>query len=334
MSDWAFLGRRVLMVSRFPPAPDGIARYAEQLASALEREPGRAVERCAEEVWGGLRPLRLLPRARRADEVLVHWHPDYYFRFGWASRVAAYAALAVVFRARRTTVLVHELDAPRPAEIGRRGKAQFAIEEAARRLMWRGAARVAFHSEWERGAFRFRARETRIVEHGEAFTPVADVPVETARERLGLPADHTILACLGFISPHKGWDRAVAAFAAAGREDAELHLVGTPIRPLPEITDHVEALRAAAAATPGVHFAERYLSDEDFDLWVRAADALLLPYRSAASSGLMARARLLGTPVITTGAGGLAEQAGPEDVVVGDDAGLAAQVAAAGRARR
>ena len=332
MSDWGFLARRVLMVSRFPPAPDGIARYADQLARALE--PGREVVRFGDEVWGHVRPLRILPAARRADEVLVHWHPDYYFRFGWASRLASYLALALVFRARRTTVLVHELDPPRPREIGRRGRAQYALEEALRRLMWRGVDRVAFHSDWERRAFRFPIRESRMVDHGAAFVPAADLPAGEARARLGLPGGPVILACLGVISPHKGWDRAIAAFAAAGREDAQLHLVGTPIRPLPDVSAHVEALRAAAARTPGVHFAERYLSDEEFDLWIRAADALLLPYRSAASSGVMARAALLGTPVITTGAGGLAGQAAPGDVVVADDAELAAQVAAAGRARR
>jgi multidrug transporter EmrE-like cation transporter len=68
---------------------------------------------------------------------------------------------------------------------------------------------------------------------------------------------------------------------------------------------------------------ERFLADEEFDLWVSAADWVVLPYRRSWSSGVLARAQALGRPAIVTDVGGLAEQAGDGDIVVRDDEELA-----------
>jgi len=69
----------------------------------------------------------------------------------------------------------------------------------------------------------------------------------------------------------------------------------------------------------GATLIECFLSDEEFDLWVAAADWILLPYRRAFSSGVLARAQTLGTPAIVTDVGGLREQSGPGDVVVSSE---------------
>ena len=60
---------------------------------------------------------------------------------------------------------------------------------------------------------------------------------------------------------------------------------------------------------------ENFVTDEDFDAWVAAADWMVFPYRAAWSSGALARAQRLGTPALVSDAGGLAEQAGADDVV-------------------
>jgi glycosyltransferase involved in cell wall biosynthesis len=64
---------------------------------------------------------------------------------------------------------------------------------------------------------------------------------------------------------------------------------------------------------------ERFLDDDELDLWIQAADAVLAPYRSAASSSVVARARLLGTRVVATAVGGLPEQLGSGDILVATD---------------
>src|SRR5439155_159192 len=68
---------------------------------------------------------------------------------------------------------------------------------------------------------------------------------------------------------------------------------------------------------------ERYVSDEEFDRWIVAADVVVLPYRHIWSSGVMERAALYDRPVIATRVGGLEAQARPGTMIVDDDEELA-----------
>jgi glycosyltransferase involved in cell wall biosynthesis len=324
-SEWSFLGDRILHVSRHMPARDGIARYADQLESAIGEArtytrlgiPGGGGDRVVA-LWGWLRPLRLLGAARGHDDVLIEYHPSYFQMGPWVSRLVSYASLAVVARSTPASWVVHESDDPLPAEIGRRGRLQYRLEEWVRRRFWGRARRVVFHTDWERSEFaqRFPAkgRDECVVTHGSFFeTRAGEVPRAEARERLGLAQDRTILVCIGFLSPHKGVDEVVRAVAEAEADGVELHVVGEPICDYPHVLAYVAELRDFVKRTPQATLHEGYVDDEEFDLWLRAADAVVLGYRRAASSSVAARARLLGTPMITTASGGIAEQLGEHD---------------------
>jgi hypothetical protein len=77
---------------------------------------------------------------------------------------------------------------------------------------------------------------------------------------------------------------------------------------------------------------EQYVSDEEFDRWIVAADVVVLPYRHIWSSGVIERAALYDRAVIASRVGGLDAQARQGTVLVTDDEGLArAMWDAAGR---
>jgi glycosyltransferase involved in cell wall biosynthesis len=259
------------------------------------------------------------------------YHPHYFHdRYAIADRALSHAAWAVVARLLPLTLVVHEPDDPPPEEVGRRGRAAFWLEERIRRLAWAGARNVVFHTDWERRRFaaRFpagRRRTDRQVTSG-SYRPHLDASPADARRQLRLPADRVLILCIGFLSPgspDKGYDRAIAAVREAALEQVELHIVGSPIRPGPEVDRYVEDLRRMCAETPSVHLHERYVTDEEFDLWVRAADAVLTPYREASSSAVAARVHALGTTLVTSGTGGLAEQLQPGDIGFDTDDELA-----------
>jgi glycosyltransferase involved in cell wall biosynthesis len=241
----------------------------------------------------------------------------------------------LIVRLRRVTFVVHEQDDPRAVELGRRGRAQYWLEERVRRLFWRGARRLIFLSASERDSFeaRFPAgarRASLVVGHGTFFTAAASASPADARARLGLATQRVILLMIGFLSarqPDKGYDRVLRALEASDDPRVDLHIVGSPIREEAEVFALIASLQATAARSPAVHFHERWVSDEEFDLWILAADAVLLPYRESSSSGVAARARLLGTSVITSGAGGLSEQIGPRDIIADTEAELVAAIA-------
>jgi glycosyltransferase involved in cell wall biosynthesis len=138
---------------------------------------------------------------------------------------------------------------------------------------------------------------------------------EEARRRLGLDAAEPLLLCAGFIHPWKGYDRAIRAFAAS-EGPGRLAIVGSVRDESAENLAYAAELRRLAAATEGVTLVETFQADEEFDTWMTAADRVVLPYTRAWSSGALARARVLGTPAIVSAVGGLAEQAGPDDIVV------------------
>jgi glycosyltransferase involved in cell wall biosynthesis len=333
--EWRFLGRRILAVSPWPPLEDGIARYADQLVASLrDREfvrvglPGGSGDGVYR-LWSGARFLKVLPLVRGVDHILVMYHPDYYVQGRALGRLVAHLSLWLVSRRRPTTFVIHEPEHELDPSVGGRGRIAFRLLERVRRRQWAGVAAVVFHSDWERERFarRFPGRDGRselVVAHGSFFTsPIELVSTAEARERLELPAGRVILLCIGFLSPSKpakGFERAVEAVGRAGRSDVELHIVGSAIRrPVPEVTAYVESLRELVARTPNVTLHERYVSDEEFDLWIRAADAVVAPYRAASSSGVVARAHLVGTRVIGSGVGGITGQLHPGDVAFSTD---------------
>lgn len=329
---WSALSRRVVMVARYAER-DGIGRYADQLAAAygdgrefvrigIPEGPGdydRAFHR-------GPRALWLLHDARRRDDVLLHYHPDYYVRGGAASRVASQLTWALVGALRDITAVAHE---PDPVRGGR-------VEEMARRWAWRRRRTVVFHSDWERKRHiarfgRGAGQQLVVVKHGDFFSTDVEADRAEARRALHLAGEGVVLLMIGFLSPSdpdKGYDRAIAAVETVAGPGTVLHIVGSPIRAGPEVDALLADLRAAAARSPYVELHETYVDDEAFDLWLRAADAVLTPYRTSSSSGVMARAHLLGTRVVTADVGGLAAQAGPGDVVFRDDAELLVAVRA------
>jgi multidrug transporter EmrE-like cation transporter len=132
-----------------------------------------------------------------------------------------------------------------------------------------------------------------------------------------------VFVCPGFIQPSKGLDRAVDAFAASTPDGARLYIVGSVRDPTPELESYARRLEERCRTVPGVTMVERFLDDEEFDLWVSAADWVVLPYRRSWSSGVLARAHALGRPAIAAAVGGLIEQVAPGDVLVRDDMELA-----------
>ncbi len=93
-----------------------------------------------------------------------------------------------------------------------------------------------------------------------------------------------------------------------------------------------EALAPGLAALPGVRVEARWLAEAEIPALIAGADAVVLPYREASQSGVVALAHALGVPAVVTPLGGLAEQV--RDGVDGAIAGAAtpeALAAAMGR---
>jgi glycosyltransferase involved in cell wall biosynthesis len=125
---------------------------------------------------------------------------------------------------------------------------------------------------------------------------------EEARARLGL--DGEVAVFFGYVRRYKGLDTLLEAWPwVRERRPVQLVVAGefyedpTPYR----------RLAAAAGGEPAVRIMDHYLNDEEVEALFKAADVVVLPYRSATQSGVTHVAYALGVPVITTSVGGLSE---------------------------
>ena len=325
---------RILMVSPYPPKRDGIATYAAQVVAGLQ-EQGHDVEVLSPEpsaahhhldFHAGARfGLALARRVTGYDKIILQWHPAFFYRSSEPRhRAAVDAALTLAFRrAAHVEIWVHEFEYEDAAGAGPRAQAS--------RALFRSADALFFHSETEREKFLeavpIDRTHTHLADHGASFVRRSEAGRDEARASLGIAADETVFLCIGFIQEHKGFDRAVRAFAGLGAHGCRLDIVGSTRLDEPSFIAHLNELERLCAETPGAHLHEGYVSDELFDRWIVASDVVVLPYREIWSSGVLERAALYDRPVIATRVGGLAEQAGDRSVTfVEDDAGLAAAI--------
>jgi glycosyltransferase involved in cell wall biosynthesis len=109
-----------------------------------------------------------------------------------------------------------------------------------------------------------------------------------------LTIDHSLtLLFLGLLRPYKGLEELLPAFRSLPGPDATLLIAGRP-RP----SDYAARLAAQAGADPRVRWHPHFVSDDQVQLWMNAADAVVLPYRQITTSGAAMLAWSFGKPVI------------------------------------
>jgi len=320
---------RVLVVSSFPPRRCGIGAYAATQAERLRGSGADVIVISPPDGAGDVRvdflaSGRVFREAARrggaADRIVVHFQPALYYRGGAsaaAQKVAtSWALLSLVRRRPQIELLIHEFD-PQV-----RWRPDYVL---LRRVF--GRAQLLFHTDAERVALQrqygLRRVRARLVDHAAGVTVHIAPGRDEARRRLGLGDDGPVFVCAGFLHPDKGYDRAIRAFAAAG-SPGRLDVVGSVRDETPAKAAFAAELGDLAAGTRGATVHEEFASDEEFDAWIAAADAVILPYRRSWSSGALARAQAIGIPALVSDAGGLPEQAGPNDRVFRSDDELAA----------
>jgi glycosyltransferase involved in cell wall biosynthesis len=144
--------------------------------------------------------------------------------------------------------------------------------------------------------------------------PVTSLTREQARNEFGFAATEPVLLFFGNIAPYKGVDVLIAALTQLAPRHPALRLVIAG-RPKGEEEHWQAILRAIAAA--GLKSAVRthiaYIPDSQVEVFAKAADALVLPYRHVFQSGVLFLGYSFGLPVIATDVGSLRE-----DIVEGE----------------
>lgn len=138
--------------------------------------------------------------------------------------------------------------------------------------------------------------KVRLVPHGSYVGVYPDVVApEVARERLGYAADDTVILFLGGIRPYKGVDLLIDAFekAVVSEPSLKLLIVGRPGK-FPGLRD----LERRATSHPLIEANFNEIADVDLQHFFKAADVVVLPYRTILNSGSAQLAFSFARPVI------------------------------------
>lgn len=144
------------------------------------------------------------------------------------------------------------------------------------------------------------ADKLQIIPHGSYIGVYPDaIAPATARHRLNLPQDKTVFLNVGLVRKYKGVDvlcdavrgLAGAALAVAGGLDAKTR-------------DEIDAL---FTATPEARLYPGWVPDTELQLYLNAADFVVLPYQASLTSGAALLALSFGVPIIAPAIGAFPE---------------------------
>jgi glycosyltransferase involved in cell wall biosynthesis len=131
-----------------------------------------------------------------------------------------------------------------------------------------------------------------------------DVDRAAARLTLGLGPEDKVLATVGRVKPYKGLDELLRVFRRTRDDDLRLLIAGRCDDAELEAT-----LTSLAAADPRVTMQLRALDDSELQVWLRAADAAVLPYVDVLNSGSALLALSFDLPVVAPMVGALRDLA-------------------------
>lgn len=182
-------------------------------------------------------------------------------------------------------------------------------------------------AEW----FRIPADKVLHVPHPNYIGAYPDsISRDAARWELGLSPDEIVYALLGAIKPYKGLAQLLDAFEIVSRRDGgprRLLVAGMPSR-----EPGVEEFLERCALHPFISLHPRRIPGEDMQVFLRAADVVVLPHLRLLNSGVLMLALSFGVPVVGPAAGAISELVTPKigrTFEPGDEEGLVVALLAA-----
>ena len=151
-----------------------------------------------------------------------------------------------------------------------------------------------------------------VVPHSSYVGEYADrIGPQEARTALGIDAQDKVMLALGGIRPYKGLGTLLDVFDELVVDDPTLRLLVAG-RPAPG--EEVRRLVDRCEGHPRVLGEFRHVPDDRLQVWMRASDLAVLPYRQILNSGAFRLAETFGLPVVAPRTGAMVEAVGAPHV--------------------
>jgi D-inositol-3-phosphate glycosyltransferase len=209
---------------------------------------------------------------------------------------------------KRIVLTLHNVNA------GRRDANDTFLNRLTLRIQYRLADHIFVHTEKMRleliEEFGVRGARVIVIPFGinNSVPNTGLTPIE-AKQRLGIREDERTILFFGNIAPYKGLEYLVEAFQGllTQRDDYRLIIAGRP-KNCERYWTTLRDVMHAHVQSGQVLLKEEYIPDERTELYFKAADVLILPYRHIYQSGVLFLGYSFGLPVIAAEVGSLKEE--------------------------
>lgn len=131
-----------------------------------------------------------------------------------------------------------------------------------------------------------------------------------AKRRLGFRDVEKTILFFGRIRPYKGMEYLLDAFRVlpAGKQNYRLIVAGEPIKGCEEYVQEIRSTVSKDFDPEQIMLRMNFIPDDEVELYFKAADVLVLPYKEIFQSGVLFLAYAYGLPVVATDVGSFGEE--------------------------
>lgn len=158
--------------------------------------------------------------------------------------------------------------------------------------------------------FRIPGSRVTVIPFGiNNAVPVTDLSSGEAKRRLGIPRDKKCILFFGNITPYKGLEYLVAAFqeVLARHGDCCLVIAGRPLN-CEAYWNELRKKIDAESIEGRILLNATYIPDDETEVYFKAADVLVLPYKHVYQSGVLFLGYSFGLPALASDVGSLKEE--------------------------
>jgi D-inositol-3-phosphate glycosyltransferase len=159
--------------------------------------------------------------------------------------------------------------------------------------------------------FGVAEKAVTVIRHpiNDAF-PDTDLTPSQAKRQVGLQENEKAVLFFGRIRPYKGIEHLLAAFhlLVAHHPDYRLIIAGEPKKGSEEYRRQIEQAVTTEFAPDQIILKIQFIPDAEMEVYLKAADVLVLPYKEIFQSGVLFLAYSFGLPVVATDVGSFREE--------------------------
>jgi D-inositol-3-phosphate glycosyltransferase len=197
---------------------------------------------------------------------------------------------------------------------GRRDGTDSRLNRLTLQMQYRLASHLFVHTEKMKRElieeFHVKADRVTVIPFGiNNAVPATDLSHGEARRRLGIRSDERVLLSLGRIVPYKGLEYLISAFRELRAQDDRYRLIiAGRIENCEGYWKAVLEQMQEGLGSGAILLRDGFVPDGEIEVYCKAADAMVLPYRHIYQSGVLFMAHSFGLPVLASDVGSFREE--------------------------